>query len=199
MLPQVRKETLSFLWPIDWLGLHREYLQAGEMEIIAALLREVNAKSMIEIGCRDGRTARVLLHNVSSLERYVGIDVPMHYRPALPHQRNEMVAEPGHFAVADPRFELLISDNGSRDLTWDKVGPVDAMFIDGDHSFEVVLSDSHLADEVVKPGGIVIWHDYVNHAVDVTRALEHLRDDEGWPIVNVAGTWLAFMWIPQAA
>src|SRR6516164_7362021 len=90
----ITKADLNFLWPINWLGLHREYLQAGEMEIIAALLREIEAKAIVEIGCRDGRTARVLLHNVSSLVHYLGIDVPMSYVPTLDHQRAEMVRDP---------------------------------------------------------------------------------------------------------
>jgi predicted O-methyltransferase YrrM len=190
----ISKADLNFLWPINWLGLHREYLQAGEMEIIAALLREVEAKSVVEIGCRDGRTARVLLHNVSSLQHYIGIDVPISYQPVLAHQRAEMVRDPGALVVDDTRFELMLCERGSLELEPKDFNlRYDGVFIDGDHSLSAVLHDSELARTIVRPGGVIIWHDD-NGAphVDVTRALDQLRA-AGWPINHVEGSWIAFM------
>ena len=179
------------IWPINWLGLHRSYLNDGEMEIIASLIRGVEAESVVEFGCRDGRTAKVLLHNVQTLHRYVGIDVPMSYVPELDHQRAEMVPMPGHLAASDPRFDIIVRERGSLDLGVDDLPSVDAAFIDGDHSERVVWHDSMLARTIVKPGGVIIWHDAFNGAVEVTRVLERLYG-EGWPIKIVAGTWLAF-------
>jgi predicted O-methyltransferase YrrM len=179
--------------PINWLGMHREYLQSGEMEIIVALLRNIRARSMAEFGCRDGRTARVLLANVPTLRRYVGIDVLPDYVPSLDHQVNEMVANPGCHAVGDSRFHLVLRQRGTFDLTADDIGPVDAVFIDGDHGRDAVLHDSQLAMDVVSTGGVVIWHDYNDSPiVEVKQALSHLRD-LGWPIQLISGTWLAFM------
>ena len=193
MIPTVPKTEFDCRWPIDWLGLHRKYLNDGEMEVIASILRVVEAKSILEIGCRDGRTARVLLHNVSSLGRYIGVDVPMSYVPSLAHQRAEMVTNPGQFATVDPRFELVIRQRGSLDLAPpDFPFLVDAVFIDGDHSEAVVVHDSELARTVVCPGGAIIWHDYCNEGVEVQKALDRLSD-EGWPIKAVEGTWLAYL------
>jgi predicted O-methyltransferase YrrM len=178
--------------PIDWLG-HREYLQAGEMEILVALVRSVDAQTMIEIGCRDGRTARMLLRNVPSLDRYIGIDVPFDYQPTLAHQKNEMVAEPGHLAMIDERFELIIREHGSLGLKPSELPRVDVVFIDGDHSVDAVEHDSKLARAIVNPGGLILWHDFNDSPhVQVTRVLNRLAD-EGWPIQHVEGTWLAFM------
>jgi len=189
----ITKADLSFVWPINWLGLHHEYLQAGEMEVIAALLREVEAKAVVEIGCRDGRTARVLLHNVSSLQHYIGIDVPISYQPVLAHQRAEMVRDPGALVVDDTRFELMLCERGSLALApRDFYQRYDAVFIDGDHSAEAVVHDSELAEVIVRKDGIVIWHDYNDSPhVDVKRVLDRLIA-EGWPIQVVEGTWLAF-------
>jgi hypothetical protein len=186
----VRKSSLDFRWPLDWLGLHREYLQAGEMEVIAALLRDVEAKSMTEFGCRDGRTARVLLHNVASLQSYVGIDVEAGYRPELEHQKYEMVPDPGRFAIADPRFRLILCERGTLDLGPQSVEPCDAVFIDGDHSARVVEHDSNLARAIAQK--LIIWHDYhSSDHVNVRPVLDYLCD-QGWPIKHVEGTWLAF-------
>jgi predicted O-methyltransferase YrrM len=190
VIPSISKTELD-PWPVNWLGLHREYLQPGEMEIIVALVRSIKATSMIEFGCRDGRTAKILLHNAPMLERYIGLDVPMSYQPILAHQRSEMVAQPGFFARDDPRFELVIRPRGSLDLKADDLPLVDAAFIDGDHSESVVAHDSDLASAIVKPGGLIIWHDYFNGAVEVQRVLDRLAS-LGWPIQTIDGTWLAF-------
>jgi predicted O-methyltransferase YrrM len=175
--------------PIDWCGLHRNYLLPGEMEIIVALVRSVAAHSMLEIGCRDGRTARVMLDNVATLQSYIGVDVPMTYCPGLVSQRSEMVADPGCYAISDDRFRLVIKPRGSLDLKLEDVGAFDAIFIDGDHSEAVVSYDSKLALAAVRPGGVVIWHDYMSrHLDDVTRVVDGLAVS----INHVAGTWLAF-------
>ena len=190
-MPFVTKASLDFLWPINWLGLHREYLCPGEMEVIAALLRDVEAKTMIEFGCRDGRTARVLLHNVTALQRYIGVDVSMEYEPRLSHQRNEMVSNPGYLAADAPRFNLVVRRSGTLDLSPQDLEPCNAVFIDGDHSEGVVIYDSDLARALVKPGGVIIWHDYCNGGVEVTRVLE-LHQQRGHDIRHIEGTWLAF-------
>jgi len=192
VIPATSAAELSYLWPINWLGLHRQYLNPGEMEVIAALLRQVAAQSMLEIGCRDGRTARVLLSNVTSLKRYVGVDVPMTYEPGLAMQRAEMVPDPGALVVDDPRFKLIVRTHGSLDLRVGDMEQVDACFIDGDHSEEVVYRDSFRALTLVRNGGVIIWHDYTsNYLDDVTKTLNRLKK-EGWPIQHVAGTWLAY-------
>jgi len=190
-LPIARKSELDYLWPVNWLGLHQQYLNSGEMECLAALLRQVEAKSVLEIGCRDGRTARVLLHNVTALQRYVGVDVPMSYSPALDHQRSEMVAEPGVLAVADPRFDLVIREQGSLDLMPTEFGPIDAVFIDGDHGERAVEWDSRLAYACAQK--LIVWHDYCNAGVEVMRVLDRLHDDEDWPVKVIEGTWLAYV------
>ena len=194
MIPVVAKPQVE---PIQWLGLHRQYLNDGEMEIICALVRSTPARSMLEIGCRDGRTARVILNNVLSLEKYVGVDVTPDYVPTLFHQRAEMVEFPGRLAVTDPRFELIVREKGSLDLSPQHFmafdhGPFDAVFIDGDHSEPCVIHDSYLAREIVGSGGVIIYHDYTNKAVEVQRALDRLLS-EGWPLQHIEGTWLAYL------
>ena len=150
------------------------------------MVQSVSARTMIEVGCRDGRTARVVLDNVPTLERYVGLDVPPDYRPAMESQRSEIVTDPGHYAKIDPRFELLISQHGSLDFA--ELEPCDVVFIDGDHSKPVVAHDSALALAAVRKGGVIIWHDYQSiHFNDVTEAVQDLD----LPIQHIAGTWLA--------
>jgi predicted O-methyltransferase YrrM len=193
MLPVTRQSELD-VQPIDWLGLHREYQNVGEMEVLAALARSIEARSMLEIGCRDGRTAKLMLHNVPTLERYLGVDVEPGYEPQLAGQRAEIVAEPGKLALGDPRFELIVRPRGSADLTI-HFGKdrrfFDICYIDGDHSAAVVRHDSELALVLTRVGGLIVWHDHGNATVEVTGVLEALAVN--LPIRWIERTWFAYL------
>jgi predicted O-methyltransferase YrrM len=167
------------------------YLGADETAIVVALVRSVLPQVMIEFGCNTGLTAKTVLDHVPTLETYVGIDVPPDHQPTLACQNSEIPNDAGHYAIDDPRFWRLIRPRGSFDLVPQDLEPCDAAFIDGDHSAEAVRHDSMLARALVRPGGIIIWHDYSNPGVEVTAVLDQLHSD-GWPIMQVERSWLAF-------
>jgi hypothetical protein len=65
------------------------------------------------------------------------------------------------------------------------------VFIDGDHGYRGVMHDTMLAKAVVRPGGLILWHDYHDlGTVDVREALHDLAGS-GQTIWNVKGTWIA--------
>jgi predicted O-methyltransferase YrrM len=190
-LPIIARSELPPVRPVNWHGLPRAYLNAGELEIIVALVRSVEPRIMVEIGLAEGRTAKAILRELPDLERYIGVDTDPGYRTKLSSQWSERGPNPGHLALADSRFDRWLLPRGSFDLVPDDFPDIDAIFIDGDHSSEAVRRDSDLSRAVVKRGGIIIWHDYHNHGVEVTRVLE-LDRERGCDICHVEGTWLAF-------
>jgi predicted O-methyltransferase YrrM len=167
------------------------YLGEVETGLLVTLVRSVTPRVMIEIGCNQGRTAKIILDNVPTLERYIGIDVPPGTEPTLGCQRSEVPRTAGVYAAPDPRFWLLVRERGSLDVGPQDLEPADAIFIDGDHSRRAVAHDSQLSRSLVRPGGIVIWHDCGNEAVEVTPVLERLSE-QGWPITAIQGSWLAY-------
>jgi predicted O-methyltransferase YrrM len=184
-LPRIAQSLLRVV-PVR--GPFSKYLGSQEVAILIALLRSVEPKVMIEIGCNRGITAKRVLENLPSLQRYIGIDVPPDHVPPLACQQDEIPDCPGSYAAEDDRFWLLIADKFSM---LDDLEPCDAVFIDGDHSKSAVTRDSFLARALVRPGGIIIWHDVGNTGVEVTEVVEHLHHN-GWPIQHVEGSWLAF-------
>ena len=160
-----------------------------ETDILVALVRSASPKVMIEFGVNQGITACRLLENVPGLEKYIGIDVPRTHQTTLGCQRNEVPDNPGEFAAHDERFSLLLAP--SQTLMPDDLEPADAVFIDGDHAMAAVLHESQLARSLLRPGGIIVWHDWLNPAVEVTEALFRLRV-QGWQIDDVENSWLAF-------
>jgi spermidine synthase len=190
-LPSVPQSSLNVL-PIEWGKLPKHYLNAGELEVLVALVRSAQPKGVLEIGVNTGRTARALLDNVPGIERYQGIDVPPGYAFACRVQRNEVPTNPGHYALQDHRFELVLRPRGSFDLTPADLRPCDVVFIDGDHGRAAVMHDTALAVSLLRPGGLIIWHDYHDfETVEVRDALHELQAT-GMPIQHVAGTWIAY-------
>jgi hypothetical protein len=70
------------------------------------------------------------------------------------------------------------------------LGKCDVVFVDGSHAYSYVMSDSEKALRMVKPGGIVLWHDYSKRrgSRDVFRALNELA--RKLPLVHLQGTTL---------
>ena len=167
-------------------------MNKGELEILIALMRSVCPQHVIEFGVNEGRTAKAILANVAGVERYTGIDVAPGYVPAKAVQRNEVPAFPGALVEDDPRFELIVRARGSLDLAAADLAPCDAAFIDGDHGREAVLHDTALARALVRPGGIIVWHDYHElGTVDVKTVLDDMSQ-AGDTIMHVEQTWLAY-------
>jgi predicted O-methyltransferase YrrM len=184
----LRKFTNSELGVTPIPGPFSTYLNANETAILVALVKRVRPRVMIEFGCNTGMTARRVLDHVPSLEKYIGIDVPSYFRTFLECQRDEVPRSPGCFAD-DARFFLHVS--ASQLLGLADLEPCDAAFIDGDHSRDAVMHDSRLARRLVKRGGVIVWHDYLNPAVEVTGVIEQLAR-EGWPIDAIDNSWIAF-------
>jgi len=180
-------EKISF--PIKMIaGPFSPYLNWRETAILIELTRRVKPRVFIEFGCNVGVTAKRVLGNVPSIKKYIGVDVPSDSVTPLRCQQGEVPVNPGCL-VNDVRFHLLLAE---RKLTPDDLEKADAVFIDGDHSFDGVMQDTMLARAVVRPGGLIAWHDYSNRSVEVTEALDALAQ-EGWPIKQVEGSWIAYV------
>jgi predicted O-methyltransferase YrrM len=172
------------------------FMTYRERETLVALLEFVKAKTVVEIGVQLGLCARIMLDRVPTIEAYVGVDVLPGYVTPVPQQQTECPQHrAGELVLADPRFRLITKRNGSYDLMADDLPECDAMIIDGDHSAAGVSHDSELAAAVVRPGGLIVWHDYwppfQNGVVEVLNALWEL----GRPIRHIEDTWLAMEWV----
>ena len=171
--------------PVSLHGLPDTFMTPAELRTLVHLVRSVKAERMIEIGCNSGRTAALLLRNCDHLVEYVGVDVWPGYEFDRPCQRGEVPERPGEYAAADPRFVLMLNAEGSMGVT---LPDADVIFIDGDHSERAVRHDTKLARRLVRPGGMIIWHDYHDQeTVDVRKVLD---EDGSKRLQHIAGTWL---------
>ena len=91
----------------------------------------------------------------------------------------------------EPRIEQLFGDSKHFDESR-FAGQCDLIFIDGSHAYSYIKSDSEKALRMLRPGGVVLWHDYrgrhVRPARDVFRYLNELS--KTLPLVHLRGTSL---------
>lgn len=99
---------------------------------------------------------------------------------------------------AEPKIEQLFGDSKQLDETL-YLGQFDVIFIDGAHAYSYVASDTAKALRMVRPGGLILWHDYVGtwHVPGVFRFLNELAAK--LPLRAIEGTSLAYYRKPQAA
>jgi predicted O-methyltransferase YrrM len=165
------------------------FMTEYERRVLVALLYWIKAKTVIEIGVQRGHCARVLLDHVPTIRWYLGIDVEPGYKTGLSVQQTEVPDVAGDLVLQERRFRLKKLRHGSFDLT--ELPSCDVVLIDGDHGASAVSHDSHLAFKCVRPGGLILWHDYwPPFANDVVVTLEKFRG-AGRDIQHIADTWLA--------
>ncbi|OPX23635.1 MAG: hypothetical protein B1H04_03535 [Planctomycetales bacterium 4484_123] len=88
-------------------------------------------------------------------------------------------------APADGRSILICGDSAQRRtvLAVERAaaGPADVLFIDGDHGYQAVRSDYFLYRHLVRPGGVVAFHDTAGRSAehrDIGILLAQLRRGE---------------------
>lgn len=178
-------------------------VRLSELAILALAAREVAPGSeIIEIGTFDSRTALNLAINAASSVSISTLDLP-------PDQQSAMVIEdserryvdkpvPGvrlrqcgeAWRAAASRVVQMHGDSATFD--WSAhLGRAGLVFVDGSHTYDYVRKDSETAMKLVRPGGVVLWHDY-GVWPGANQALEELDAARGLGLVHIAGTSLVF-------
>ena len=173
----------------------------AEAWMLAVVARQ--ASCLFEFGTCTGKTAYLWARNSPPNARVITVTLaPDHVSDARaeaddhPRDVGYATLESNHtkFLYSDSdvahKVEQLFADSKRLDIApW--VGHCDVVFVDGSHAYSYVISDSSKALELVRPGGLVLWHDYAGplHSPGVYRALNELATR--LPIVRIAGTSLA--------
>lgn len=170
----------------------------AEAWILATLAKR--ARLAFEFGTCTGKTAYLWARNAPVDARIVTLTLRPEDRPAYhgdagddPHDTTEALRE-SEFAAflysgtdVESKIEQIYGDSKALDVSpW--AGRCDLVFVDGSHAQSYVVSDSRKALELVRPGGLVLWHDYLGprHSPGVYRALNDLARE--LPLFHVAGT-----------
>jgi hypothetical protein len=141
-------------WQLAGEGITRGALQK-QFELASFLVHVTRAKpkAVVEIGVARGATTRLLARLAAPDATIIGIDV----NPP-PWQGDEPPRLPGqHFIhIQGNSHEATTLERARKALPGETI---DLLFIDGDHSYEGVKRDYELYSPLVRPAGLIAFHD----------------------------------------
>lgn len=135
--------------------------------IIEQYLNNKSDLNLVEIGVARGSTSKFTLEKLSDkVSSYTGIDPYesnydrkdgfSYYNQDLMDNLYKFVIE----KVNDPRFNLIRKKSNLAYLDFED-NSIDAIYIDGNHSYEAVTEDIKCWSPKVKQGGLIIGDDYL--------------------------------------
>lgn len=186
LLPDVERTPVRLL-PIAMNGYNVSWL---EMVYLAAIGAALEPERVVEFGTFDGRTTVQLASNVGPGGRVTTIDCvtgPVDFGDATGFCVPTTIG--AHFLGRPIGANIDVVTIDSQTADWSAYrGTADLVFVDADHSRDAVIRDSRAAAAMLRPGGMIVWHDFL-YLDGVTEALATLAGELA--IVHVAGTTLA--------
>ena len=138
----------------------------SEILELARQVRELDVKRFVEIGSYKGGTLFIFCRAALSLEHAVSIDLPGgDYGGGYDRRRERLFREFLHRRPA-ARLDCLRVDSHApetRAALERALGgeEIDFLYIDGDHRLEGVRQDFEDYSPLVRPGGLVAFHDII--------------------------------------
>jgi predicted O-methyltransferase YrrM len=155
-----------------------------EIEELYRLVCEMGPTRVLEIGTARGGTLYLWIQAATQEATIVSVDLPGgEFGGAYPASR---VPFYGAFARPGQKLYLVRKDSHKPETVkevCDLYGdhPVDFAFIDGDHSYEGVKSDFFNYGPLVRPGGMIAFHDILPRSdlaeIQVDRFWREIRNE----------------------
>lgn len=178
-------DAIELAWTYSGFGLYRRLKPNQDRGEVTSLARRVAAlapRVIVEIGTRGGGTLFFWSQSSPELELLVSIDLPggIHgggypeqsskfYRRFVsncPNCRLELMRTDSQIAATRAALEKLLAGRA-----------IDFLFIDGDHRYEGVKKDFALYRPLVRPGGLIAFHDIRPNIQDANTEVYRLWDE----------------------
>jgi len=172
-------------------------LTLDELAVIALICQWLKPSAVFEFGTFNGRTTLNLAANTPVDAKIYTLDLPAAGETAFDVETRDsdfhLEERSGSYFRGtgfSGKIEQLWCDSARFDEAAFR-GLVDLVFVDGAHSYEYVRSDTTKALAMVRPGGIILWHDYCAWYPGVFKHLHELLPT--YPIQHIEGTHLAIL------
>ncbi len=156
-----------------------------ELDALVKLFKDKGVQSYLEIGARDGDTFHEIMCALPVGSRGVAVDLP----GGLWGKRqtiNNLKLAIDDLKARGYDVHLIVGDSQSQEVAdmVEELGPYDAAFIDGDHTFKGVSRDWSLYQDMAP---MVAFHDIVGHdqfekvsknPVEVPRFWAYIKNDK---------------------
>ena len=128
-------------------------------QFIGSLIKMNGYKNVLEIGVFEGETSVKMIEALPIGGKYTGIDIN-DYRKI-------------DFNKAGKGWNFILGES-IKVLANMPEHHFDFIFVDGDHSWENVLPEFKEIERVIKPGGVIAYHDTI-HIADVKKLIEYVN------------------------
>jgi hypothetical protein len=181
-------------------------------ELWAAILRDVQANSVLELGVWKGEFAEYLLRHCPAIARYYMLDPWQHLdhwnKPANVDQASFDTIYSEAMARSDFAGERRIVLRGTTTQMIDRIpdGALDVAYIDGDHTLRGITIDLISTYAKVRPGGILGGDDYTpsiwQHAENFEPSLvcpfaAYFAESQGAPLIVLPHNQFAIIKPPE--
>ncbi len=126
-------------------------------QFIGSLIKMNGYKNVLEIGVFEGETSVKMIEALPIGGKYTGIDIN-DYRKL-------------DFNKAGKGWNFILGES-IKVLANMPEDHFDFIFVDGDHSWENILPEFKEIERVIKPGGVIAYHDSI-HIADVKKLIEY--------------------------
>lgn len=128
-------------------------------QFIGSLIKMNGYKNVLEIGVFEGETSVKMIEALPIGGKYTGIDIN-DYRKL-------------DFNKAGKGWNFILGES-IKVLANMPEHHFDFIFVDGDHSWENILPEFKEIERVIKPGGVISYHDTI-HIPDVKKLIEYVN------------------------
>ncbi|MGH9970098.1 MAG: O-methyltransferase [Pyrinomonadaceae bacterium] len=155
----------------------------AELLTLAAICRHKRPRRVFEIGTHTGSSTLAMAINVPDQTEILTLDL----------EPSETVGSAYRNTEHSSKIRQLYGNSKTFDYA-PFLGSVDLIFIDADHTYDGVKSDTEKAFQLLRPGGVIVWDDYRwldchVEVVGVTLFLNEFQTRRS--IFNIAGTRFA--------
>jgi len=158
-------------------------LMNNEAKSLVQILKSVDCKVVVEIGLRAAGS-HAIMKMISPLVISIDFDLPAILTSGLMYEK-----------LGQSEGSVFIYGDSRKQSTVDKLAEVlggkqiDVLLIDSDHRYEFVKSDYENYQRFVRPGGIIIVHDYSQE--ETRRAVQEIIGDRELNVVK-ENAWFAY-------
>ena len=166
-----------------------------EFNCLILLMRQARARNVFEFGTFKGISITQLALNLPADSRICTLDLPdetLQTRLSIADAEDAAIAKEGGKGSLIPaelrhRITFIKQDSAAFDESV-YAGQMDFVFVDGAHNYEYVKNDSEKGWRMLRPGGIIAWHDCRIQDAGVVR---YLLESSFQPAL-ISGTTVAF-------
>lgn len=154
-----------------------------DMLYVCAIARYIHARRIFEFGTYQGRTTYHLTMAVDEGAHVTTLNLPPDHDPRY----GPYIGAYFKGTNREKFIRQVFADSKTLDVSSYK-NLFDFVFVDADHSYEGVKNDTLKAFELIRQGGVIMWHDYAPKSEELVRFFEEFTQQR--PLFRIRNTCL---------